>query len=579
MTEQVRENVFISYSHRDEEWLDAFSRMLRPAVQANIIDVWSDKRIASGGAWRTSIEAALKSARSALLLVTDSFLESDFITQHELPKILSAAASGGLAIHWVPISSTLHELTPLADIQASWDPSRPLNSLDESARQEAIRSICWDMCAELGQASRIGALERDELKDSIRAAISDRYELEEVIGSGQNSIVYRASREGEPVVIKALVESGLSDGIAEEFANNARIATNLRHPVFINILDVVHHTKPRCLITEYVSGVTLSQSIHSRGTIPVDEAVAILRTLCEGLSEVHEIGINYGIVRPQNVLLQDSRPRLSALGFWQYLSRGKSLPGNQLLNSFAVSYIAPEHYYGLETTPHTDQYSLGLVALEMLEGSRPVTVRCPADFEKKRNFFEDPLAGAGTWADHHPVLAQTIAKMLAVNAKDRWSSLSATADALGALEAESITVAKNSYLEHCYEAPEFYAAFYAHLFALCPAIGDFFENCAMDAQYRMLDGAVQSLLNFHGAPIAEPTVLTGIADRHRALAIKPEHFDHFSDALIETLREVTAGDEAVVQAWATTVRPGLAYMRRKCEPRTTSLESWVRSSI
>ena len=81
-------------------------------------------------------------------------------------------------------------------------------------------------------------------------------------------------------------------------------------------------------------------------------------------------------------------------------------------------------------------------------------------------------------------------------------------------------------------------------------------------------------LNFQGQPVVEPTGLTSVVDRHRALGIETEHFDRFLEALLATIRELSH-DEPTVDAWESTVRPGVEYVRDRCRKPVRTLESFV----
>lgn len=87
--------VFISYSHQDAAWCEAVARQLRALHDPLEADIWVDSRlIRAGSEWLPEIEEGLASADLAVLLVSDSFLSSDFIRGIELPKLLERRKAG-----------------------------------------------------------------------------------------------------------------------------------------------------------------------------------------------------------------------------------------------------------------------------------------------------------------------------------------------------------------------------------------------------------------------------------------------------------------------------------------------------
>lgn len=93
-----RPNVFISYSHEDNEYLDRLLVHLKPLEKDGLIDLWVDTRLRAGDKWKQEIDKALQRATVALLLVSADFLASDFITDNELPPILRNAEEMGTRI-------------------------------------------------------------------------------------------------------------------------------------------------------------------------------------------------------------------------------------------------------------------------------------------------------------------------------------------------------------------------------------------------------------------------------------------------------------------------------------------------
>jgi internalin A len=87
--EGSRDLIFISYSHRDPDWLEHLRVFLKPYTRQNL-QIWADPYIEVGGQWRRNISAALLRTCVGVLLLSPDFLASDFITSEELPRCSKA---------------------------------------------------------------------------------------------------------------------------------------------------------------------------------------------------------------------------------------------------------------------------------------------------------------------------------------------------------------------------------------------------------------------------------------------------------------------------------------------------------
>ena len=326
------------------------------------------------------------------------------------------------------------------------------------------------------------------------------------------------------------------------------------------------------MILDYVDAPTLHWHLKRRGrAFAVDEVARLISELAAALQEYHQLGLLYGVMTADDVFYDQTRSqlRLPAASISSYLSIGSTPGGFLPRDARAATYLLPEQYQGQPYTQQSDQYSLALLAVEMLQGAPPVTVTCAADLERKRAFFERPAAFMDEWKERHPALTSIVLRMLEARPDKRFASLAEVAGSLAHLEPEDVVIAKRSYQTRCDGRPELYAAFYERFFRRCPEARSLFGN--IESQYAKLHDALNYLLNyllnFRDQVTVEPTVLAKVVARHQALHVTAEQFDHFADALLDTLREAGGETDAVIDAWRNAIRPGIAYLKRLvCSP-------------
>jgi hypothetical protein len=115
-----RDQIFISYSHKDKKCRDALNTHLKPYLRNGTITSWSYQQIAAGSQWFEEIQSALTDSKIAVLLVSPDFFDSDFIHQHELGPLLKNAEQGGVKIFWVPVRDSgykqNHRSSPKPDL-------------------------------------------------------------------------------------------------------------------------------------------------------------------------------------------------------------------------------------------------------------------------------------------------------------------------------------------------------------------------------------------------------------------------------------------------------------------------------
>ncbi len=140
---KLKNGIFISYSHKDKKWVDQLMIHLKPLIRNEQIHlrVWNDTQIQPGTRWRDEITNAIDKSRIALLLVSPNFLASDYIMENELPRILKDAYKRDTIIYWIAVSYSSYKFTELKEFQAINDPTKPLDSLSPSDRNQELVEI------------------------------------------------------------------------------------------------------------------------------------------------------------------------------------------------------------------------------------------------------------------------------------------------------------------------------------------------------------------------------------------------------------------------------------------------------
>lgn len=130
-----RNGVFVSYTHVDSDYLVDIKRHFKPFLSQ--LDFWDDTKISAGSKWKDEIGNAIEKAKVAILLVSTDFFGSDFISSHELPRLLELAEKEGTVILTVILKPCLfEEFTELNKYQAMNSPRNPVSKMDENEKEE-----------------------------------------------------------------------------------------------------------------------------------------------------------------------------------------------------------------------------------------------------------------------------------------------------------------------------------------------------------------------------------------------------------------------------------------------------------
>ena len=145
--------VFISYSHIDNGFKDELLNMLASLEKQKVIQVWQDRKIEGGDNWYKAIQSAMKTCKMAILLVSQSFLNSEFIQREEVPLLLKQRMRQGMRVVPIIVRPCLWQDDPvLSRIQALPREGKPIISF---LKANGKRDKAWvEIAQSIGRRAR-----------------------------------------------------------------------------------------------------------------------------------------------------------------------------------------------------------------------------------------------------------------------------------------------------------------------------------------------------------------------------------------------------------------------------------------
>lgn len=253
--------------------------------------------------------------------------------------------------------------------------------------------------------------------------LGGRYVLQEVVGTGGMSVVYRATdlRRHCDVAVKVLRKELMGDpAFVKRFEHEARAVSRLDHPNIISMMDVGQDGDVRYIVMEYVPGYTLKQFIAQRGRVAPQEAINITLEILAAVNHAHKHHIIHRDLKPQNILLADSGTvKVSDFGIAQQKDSGNTINTSEVLGS--VHYISPEQARGFAANEQSDLYSVAVMLYEMVTGRVPFDGETPTAVAVKQ-IRDAPIPPRQFESTVSPALEEVILKGMEKDPLRRYKS-------------------------------------------------------------------------------------------------------------------------------------------------------------
>ena len=243
-----------------------------------------------------------------------------------------------------------------------------------------------------------------------------RYKIEEVIGAGGTGTVYKAHDTllGMPVAIKVLSPKLAKDkGAIATLKEEARIAMQLSHRHIVRLHNLQTAGATYFLVMEYVEGQSLRQVITAYTKLPLDSVAQIVEVCADALSYAHRHGIVHKDLKPDNMLLtEDGVLKIIDFGIAALVDAQRA--GGDIMGTPA--YMSPEQLAGAALDARTDVFSMGVIVYELLTGCLPfrrdVVIKGVHEASGLAHFTDLPAG-----------IMESVAKAMAPNRDERWSSV------------------------------------------------------------------------------------------------------------------------------------------------------------
>src|SRR5579885_789718 len=206
-----------------------------------------------------------------------------------------------------------------------------------------------------------------------------RYKIVRELGRGAMGVVYHAidPNIGRPVAIKTIVldtarKPEEQERMRERLFREARSAGILSHPGIVTIYDVEQHGSLAYIAMEYVDGPTLDYMLSEPTAFSPERIFSILGQTAAALDYAHQKGIVHRDIKPANIMIAaDGTVKITDFGIAKIAASEQFTLTASIVGT--PHYMSPEQVQGLSIDGRSDQFSLAVIAFEMLTGEKPYT--------------------------------------------------------------------------------------------------------------------------------------------------------------------------------------------------------------
>ena len=288
--------------------------------------------------------------------------------------------------------------------------------------------------------------------DSLPLPAVPDYDIEQEIGSGRLTTVYRARRksDGQVVSLKVVMPEFTSDRIfVRRFLDAAGRAIRLDHPNIARVYEVTDRDGALVVVREYVEAGCLADWLAQQGTISPEQAVPIVRQLASALDYAHSRRMMHGDINDRCIYVRPDGPvKIADFGLVQSVTgtdvqQSQSRGVKMVQGVGAPEYLAPERVQGQGPNRSADIYALGAIAYQLLAGHPPFAGEPEAVLEAQ--VYETPRLVHTDEATRSvsPTVSAAVARALAKRPELRYNTATEFARAFAAA-AEGIAPARGT---------------------------------------------------------------------------------------------------------------------------------------